>query len=376
MVVNRVGRARRRYCRCMADEAIEGRGRVARRDRRRVVAIGVAAALALAGCASHDRTAPDGSPAPTAPLGSSLDVEGFQLEGASPDLIDASAEALDVVGVDGVLLSPDGSSVGAPSAEAEAQRDRAHDLGLAAQLLVSNFDDTRGDFSRPMAAALLSSDAHRASVASTLSDEVAEGGWDSVMVDFEAMGADESTGLSAFVAELRDALPSGTGLDIALQASTTSEGYADLGFDVPTLASSVDHLTLMAYDQHGPWEPDLPGPVGALGWTAQAVTALTALAPADRIVLGVAGYGYSYGGPDADAQLSDQQARDRSSAADTAPAWDEAAGEWTAVLPDGEILWWSDARSLDARRGVAEANGLAGLAVWSLDLSDPVSPGV
>jgi spore germination protein len=341
------------------------------------VAVGVAlaAVLALGGCSSADRSEPVDPPAPTASTGSALDVEGFQLEGASPDLIDASAEALDVVGVDGVLLAPDGASVGASSDEARAQRDRAHDLGLDAQLLVSNFDDELGDFSEPLAAALLSSESRRASVVAALADEVAQNDWDSLMVDFEAMGPDEAPGLTAFVTELRGALPSGTRLDIALQASTTADGYADLGFDVPALADSVDHLTLMAYDQHGPWEPDLPGPVGALDWTTEAVSALAALAPADKIVLGVAGYGYRFGGPDEAAQMSDQEARDRADAAGTSPTWDDGAGEWTATLPSGEVLWWSDARSLDVRRGLAADRGLAGLAVWSLDLSDPLVGG-
>jgi spore germination protein len=115
------------------------------------LALALAAVLTLGGCSSADRSGPVGPPAPTASTGSALDVEGFQLEGASPDLIDASAEALDVVGVDGVLLAPDGASAGASSDEARAQRDRAHDLGLDAQLLVSNFDDELGDFNEPLA---------------------------------------------------------------------------------------------------------------------------------------------------------------------------------------------------------------------------------
>ncbi|WP_314103953.1 glycosyl hydrolase family 18 protein [uncultured Frigoribacterium sp.] len=301
-----------------------------------------------------------------------LDVTGFVLEGSDPDLVDASAASLDVVGVDGVLVAADGASVSSPSLDAEAQRDAAHARGLQAQLLVSNWDDRIGDFSEPVASALLSSPANRSAVAADLASRVSTGGWDSLMVDLEGLTAGDSAGLTAFASELRTAVGPDVRLDVALQASTTVEGYGDLGYDVPALAASLDHLTLMAYDQHGPWEPDDPGPVGSLDWTIDSLAALTALAPTDQVVLGVAGYGYRWGGDEPAGQVSDEEARDRVGDAGGSARWDSTAAEQTATLADGAVLWWSDSRSLDTRVQLARGLGLAGVAVWSLDLSDPV----
>jgi spore germination protein len=314
----------------------------------------------------------------------SLDVTGFVLEGADPELLEASAASLDVVGVDGVLVSVDGTSVSAPSADAEAQRDAAHALGLAAQLLVSNFDDGIGDFSEPVAHALLASPANRSAVVADLASRVTTGGWDSLMIDLESLTSADSAGLTAFAGELRAAVGPDVRLDLALQASPTVEGYAELGYDVPALAPSIDHLTLMAYDQHGPWEPDDPGPVGSLDWTIDSLAALAELAPTDQVVLGVAGYGYRWsggGGDDDDddddsvgaaGPVSDEEARDSVEDAGGSARWDSTAAEQTATLDDGSVLWWSDARSLDTRVSLARGLGLAGVAVWSLDLSDPV----
>jgi spore germination protein len=314
----------------------------------------------------------------------SLDVTGFVLEGADPELLEASAASLDVVGVDGVLVSVDGTSVSAPSADVEAQRDAAHALGLAAQLLVSNFDDGIGDFSEPVAHALLASPANRSAVVADLASRVTTGGWDSLMIDLESLTSADSAGLTAFAGELRAAVGPDVRLDLALQASPTVEGYAELGYDVPALAPSIDHLTLMAYDQHGPWEPDDPGPVGSLDWTIDSLAALAELAPTDQVVLGVAGYGYRWsggGGDDDDddddsvgaaGPVSDEEARDSVEDAGGSARWDSTAAEQTATLDDGSVLWWSDARSLDTRVSLARGLGLAGVAVWSLDLSDPV----
>jgi spore germination protein len=307
-----------------------------------------------------------------------LDVTGFVLEGADPELLEASAASLDVVGVDGVLVSVDGTSVSAPSADAEAQRDAAHALGLAAQLLVSNFDDGIGDFSEPVAHALLASPANRSAVVADLASRVTTGGWDSLMIDLESLTSADSAGLTAFAGELRAAVGPDVRLDLALQASPTVEGYAELGYDVPALAPSIDHLTLMAYDQHGPWEPDDPGPVGSLDWTIDSLAALAELAPTDQVVLGVAGYGYRWSGGDDDGSVgaagpvSDEEARDRVEDVGGSARWDSTAAEQTATLDDGSVLWWSDARSLDTRVSLARGLGLAGVAVWSLDLSDPV----
>ncbi|NQW92158.1 hydrolase [Curtobacterium sp. VKM Ac-2861] len=330
------------------------------RPRSVLLAAVLTAGLVLTGC-TGPANAESGTP-------DWFDVTGFQPEGADPALIDGNASAMDVVGVDGLLLSRTGTRVSTPSLEARTQRNRAHASGLEAQLLVSNYAD--GDFSEPIARRMLRSPANRSHVVRTLATDVRSGGWDSVMIDLEALTAADTAGLTAFARELRAAVGDDVRLDIALSASTTAAGYARMGYDVRALRAPLDHLTLMAYDQHGPWEPDAPGPVGSLPWASKSARALATLAPADQIVLGVAGYGYHWKGPRPAGQLSDDQARRRVRKAGVTPTWNATAGEWTATLPSGEVLWWSDARSLRERVALAERLGLTGVAVWSLDLSD------
>lgn len=72
--------------------------------------------------------------------------------------------------------------------------------------------------------------------------------------------------------------------------------------------------------------------------------------------------------------MGDQQARDLAAADGVTSAYDGTAGEWTVTLSDGSVLWWSDAQSPAARRTLATAKGVHGLAVWDLGLSDTVQP--
>lgn len=212
------------------------------RPRSVLLAAVLTAGLVLTGC-TGPANAESGTP-------DWFDVTGFQPEGADPALIDANASAMDVVGVDGLLLSRTGTRVSTPSREARTQRNRAHARGLEAQLLVSNYAD--GDFSEPIARRMLRSPANRSHVVRALATDVRSGGWDSVMIDLEALTAADTAGLTAFARELRAAVGDDVRLDIALSASTTAAGYARMGYDVRALRAPLDHLTLMAYDQHGP----------------------------------------------------------------------------------------------------------------------------
>jgi len=325
-----------------------------------VVAVGVALGLALAGC-----TTP--APEPT----STHEPDGFEVLGfqeAWSDLrIAENADALTYVGIDGVTLTDGGASLPLPGeGELEALA-AAHDAGLPAELLFSNFDGDLGEFSPGVAATLLGSPSNRAAVIGSLVDAVDQQGWDGVMIDLESMTSEMTDDLTAFAQELRNALPGDIRLDIALMSATDEAGYGWWGYDLPALAEAVDRMTIMSYDQHGTWSD--AGPVGALDWQRDVVGELRRQVPDEPIDLGIAGYGYLWSPDGTSRSVSDEEAR--TLAGDDA-VFDEDAGEWTATLADGTVLWWSDARSRDLRVQLAHELGLDGVAIWSLGLSDPL----
>jgi spore germination protein YaaH len=99
--------------------------------------------------------------------------------------------------------------------------------------------------------------------------------------------------------------------------------------------------------------------------------ALETSVPAAQIDLGVAGYGYVWG-PGGRRQLSDAGARALVAKQGGHARWVASVGEWTAKLGNGDVVWWSDSRTLGLRDALAARLGLHGLAVWSLGLSDPI----
>ncbi|MET7684199.1 glycosyl hydrolase family 18 protein [Streptomyces sp. NPDC005423] len=301
-----------------------------------------------------------------------LPVTAYQEEGDATSLIDASAAALSRVGVDGVNINSAGTQVTSPDSDARAQLTRAHSLGLSADLLIGNFSESLGDFDEAAAHRMLSSTANIDAVVATLSKAVGSQGWDAVTIDLESLQARDTAGLTQFATALKKALPAGKTVGIDITTFTSLDEFAQNGYDLTALGQTVDTVALMAYDEHG-WGDSGPGPVGSLSWQEKGLDLLLSKVPASKVDLGVAGYGYAWSSSGDVDQVGDQQARDRVAQDGATARYDTAAGEWTATLGDGTVLWWSDARSFAARRKLAASKGVHGLAVWDLGLSDTIT---
>jgi spore germination protein len=317
------------------------------------------AALLLSGCSAGGSDRPGSG------------VEGYvEPGGGAVDRVRTAVErGATVIGVDGANLSDDGTHlVETPDGLGELVG-AAADTGARTEVLFGNYSSTLGDFSPEAATALLASETNRARVVTGLVDLAERLGTDGVQIDLESMRAQDREGLVAFAGELQDAVHERLGkraeVSIAMMASTDPAEYRSRGYDLKGLAEHLDRVVLMTYDQHGPWGG--PGTVGALPWARKAVrTAIDGGIPAERIDVGVAGYGYAWG-PGADAAPIPASAA--AHLAGERAAWSDRDGEWSATLQDGRQLHWSDARSYAARRDLARDLGVHGVALWSLNLS-------
>ncbi len=290
-----------------------------------------------------------------------LEATGYALAGsATPRDLTRDGSYLRTIGVDGVTL--DGPrAVTALSPEADLLRSRAQRAGKQAVLLVSNYTDALGDFDEPLAHRMLSSRSNRAAVVRSLVRRARH--FDGVQVDLESLLARDRSGLVLFTRELRAALPRRTSLSMAFMASGDAAGYRARGYDMARLGRVLDRLVLMAYDQHGPtWSG--AGPIGSLRWVRSELRTFISLVPRRKVDLGVAAYGYQWGG--GRATLTVPQAR---KVAASRARWSPTHGEWHASLPGGRTIWWSDARSLRAREKVARDARVHGVAIWEVGSS-------
>lgn len=332
-----------------------------------MVAGAVVVALVLGGCAAGPDVGSAARAGAGAGAGAGLAVEAYVEPGdGSVDLVTDASRRATTIGVDGVTLTGDGDGLNDLPAGVATLARTATDGGAVPELLVSNYSESIGDFSPEVGTALLSDPGNRSRVASRLSELASEQHVHGVQIDLESLRSRDRVGLVAFAAALRTAVHDRLGEDaevsMAVMASTSASGYRDTGYDLGALADHVDRFVLMTYDQHGPWSD--AGTIGSLPWAKRVVAAAEREGvPAGRIDLGIAGYGYVWGGS-GDPQLSPDAAR---TAAGSAATWSARTGEWSATLDDGRELHWSDARSYGARVALAEDLGLHGVALWSLN---------
>ena len=340
-----------------------------------VGALVAALTLTLAGCGAIPRgmqelTKRGVAPKPNSAPPSHPLVTAFEPSWDDGTVLKASRDAVSMVAISGIDIGQGGASVTAPTAAVLRQVKLAHQLGKKAEVLLLNYQGGVG-FSDEVAKSMLSTKANRDAAAASLAAVVSSAHLDGVMFDLESLSRDDADDLTAFAAALRADVGPGIHLDAALQPSTTADGYRGLGYDVEGLLKSLDTVTVMGYDQHGTFNPTNPGPVGELTWQRKVLAALLLTAKPGQVDLGVAGYGYRWAA-DGTHTVGDIRARRLVKAAGVSPAFDEGRGEWTATLPDGQVFWWADARSIALREKLAASLGLHGIAVWSMALSDPV----
>ena len=169
----------------------------------------------------------------------------------------------------------------------------------------------------------------------------------------------------ALVTELRERLPARASITIDVSARTSPAAYRAGGYRLAELAAVVDAVQLMAYDQHGPgWSG--PGPIGGLPWVERSVAAALEEVAADRLDLGIAGYGYLWRADGSGRTLTVEAAQRLVERAGVEPRWRPGPAEWSARLPDGSRVWWSGLSSIARRATLARDLGLRGTAIWRL----------
>jgi spore germination protein len=190
-----------------------------------------------------------------------------------------------------------------------------------------------------------------------------------VNIDFQGLKAADRTDLTRFMTLLDRRMPKGTLVSMSVVPLSNQNGMAT-AYDYAALDRVTDAMVLMAYDLHG--DGTNPGPVSPLAWVKQAVrTALAAGIQPSKLYLGIADYGYDWAVG--------------STKATTVPLklmhqhhygpyrWVPSVAEATAsYVKDGvrHVIWFVPDRGAVARIRVAQADHLAGIAVWRLGYED------
>ena len=119
-------------------------------------------------------------------------------------------------------------------------------------------------------------------------------GYDGFDLDLEAVRADDRAAYTDFVQRLGAALHErGKLLALAIPPKTTdtTTGFAG-AYDYAALGQHADLITVMGYEYHGAWSG--PGPIAPYDDVEKMVAFATAEMPPEKVVLGLAFYGFDW----------------------------------------------------------------------------------
>jgi spore germination protein YaaH len=325
--------------------------------------------------------------------------------------LEAHIDQLDVVAAQWTTIDACG---GLSSRDDQTLKQFAHDHGVKIEpslYTASGWLDHR----------VLTDDAARAAAIENIVGYSVDEDYDGFDLDLEGIDPPDRDALTSFVTELSARLHGeGKLLTLALPAKErdATSGWSG-AFEYASLGPLADLVTIMAYEYRGPFSG--PGSVAPYDWVARVATFASQQIRGDKVLLGLAFYGYdwnttsggalSMGFPRAMALAEHEQAQpdfdagqrsltfeymsdvgDRIPPEPTAPrpshrVTTRVAAECdvppppappatpgpapVAGVPQAHAVWIEDSLSAAARIGVADANHLRGIAAWRLGFEDP-----
>jgi spore germination protein len=215
---------------------------------------------------------------------------------------------------------------------------------------------------------LLNSEANSKRAIENMLTLVEDNGYDGVNLDWEGIAPSEQNNFTDFVQQLAEVFHRhGYYVTLSLPAETGYEPNNSWtgAYNYPALAKSADLLMIMAYDEH--YAGGSPGPIASPQWVKLVLNYTISAVPPSKVVLGIPGYGYDWGGAGtvalsySQAQSLEQQYTGQSSL------------NHFVYVQDGQVhsVWFEDTQSLLSKINLVSDYELRGIALWRLGIEDP-----
>jgi len=244
-------------------------------------------------------------------------------------------------------------------------------------LVITNLDEN--GFSPAIARAVLLSAEKQEKVLRQAMAIIRQKGYGGLDVDFENVPRDAREGLNEFLARAQAALHAEKLLLSSAVPPLTQDNQTGLlfeGFDFTAQGTYNDVVTLMTYEwghQGGP-----PRAVAPLNEVRRAVEYAVSRMPREKILMGIPNYGYDWKIPyqpgTRATTISNVGGVNIARREGAAISYDVTAQTpWFRYTADGQRheVWFEDARSINAKLGLAAAMGIAGVSYWSVNTMFP-----
>lgn len=251
----------------------------------------------------------------------------------------------------------------------------ARSTGTAPLMVLTNLGES-GGFSSELGHTVLTQQGPQDALIRNIIQIMRQNGFRGLNVDFEYLYPFDRDSYSQFIARLVSELhPLGYYVFVALapKVSRDQQGLLYSAHDYEAVGRAADRVILMTYEWGYTYgAPQAVSPVDRIRQVLDyAVTAI----PPGKILMGFSNYAYNWTLPwkqgTAASSLSNASAVSLAVSTGSGIKFDEAAQapyfNYTDSAGKRHVVWFEDARSVDARLRLVREYGLAGISVWTAD---------
>ena len=201
---------------------------------------------------------------------------------------------------------------------------------------------------------------------------------DGINMDFENILPSDKDAYTSFVKRMYAVTQElGVVLSVDVTKYLPAGGSWSMGYDRTELAKNSDYIALMAYDQNGT-SSSKAGSVGDMPWVENAIKISLDEIPAEKLILGVPFYTRLWQSQNGKviktSAISINSGLQRVAEAGASIVYDEKTGQNYATWTQNGVkfeIWLEDNTSMLNRINLMKKYGLAGIASWSKEFSNP-----
>lgn len=251
----------------------------------------------------------------------------------------------------------------------------AKEAGVAPLMLLSTLTGD-GTFSNELASRIFSDEAARNRLFDQVLQTMGTKGYYGLDVDFEFILPEDRDNYVQFLTELKARLqPEGYPLFVALAPKTSGmqRGLLYESHDYPAIGAVADYVLLMTYEWGYTYGP--PMAVAPLNKVKEVLDYGVSVIPKEKILQGIPNYGYDWTLPYVRGQsmarsIGNVEAAEIAMKYRATILYDETAQTPYFYYTDEEgrehVVWFEDARSIDAKLRLNESYPLHGISYWNI----------
>ena len=307
-----------------------------------------------------------------APKLGTIAVNGYAFPNISMEVLQKTLPHLTYLSIFSYQVRPDGSLI---TINDTALIEAARAARVAPMMVITNIEEG-ASFSSELAHTILSDPAVRSRVIENVVSTLGAKNYAGLDIDFEYVYPEDRENYNTFLREVSARLrPLGYTLTTALapKTSASQQGLLYEAHDYPAHGAIVDHVILMTYEWGYTYGP--PMAVAPIGPVRQVLNYAVTAIPPEKILMGMPNYGYNWTLPftqgSAARSISNTAAIDLARDVGASISFSDSSQAPYFNYYDGNgrrhVVWFDDARSVNARLRLVDQYGLGGVSYWTIN---------